>query len=64
MRDVPPLTMASYLAVETELIAVRHTGILPGPRIGECDRSCFLPYSLTARTPQPGRGRRGCGVPG
>jgi hypothetical protein len=38
MRDVPPLTMAFYLAVETELIAVRRTGILPGPRIGEFDR--------------------------
>jgi hypothetical protein len=38
MRDVPPLTTAFYLAVETELIAVRRTGILPGPRIGECDR--------------------------
>jgi hypothetical protein len=38
MRDVSPLTMAFYLAVETELIAVRRTGILPGRRIGECDR--------------------------
>jgi hypothetical protein len=38
MRDVPPLTKAFYLAVETELIAVRRTGILPGPRIGDCDR--------------------------
>jgi len=38
MRDVPPLTMAFYLAVETELIAVRRSGIVPGPRIGECDR--------------------------
>lgn len=38
MRDVPPLTMAFDLAVETELITVRRSGILPGPRIGECDR--------------------------
>jgi hypothetical protein len=38
MRDVPPLMNAFYLAVETELVAVRRSGILPGPRIGDCDR--------------------------
>ena len=38
LRDVPRLTMAFYLAVETELIAVRRSGIRPGPRIGDCDR--------------------------
>jgi hypothetical protein len=38
MRDVPPLTKAFYLAVETVLVAVRRSGILPGPRIGDCDR--------------------------
>jgi hypothetical protein len=38
MRDVPPLTKAFYLAVEIELVAVRRSGILPGPRIGDCDR--------------------------
>src|SRR6266496_3085685 len=38
MRDVPPLTKAFYLAVETELVAVRRSGILPGPRVGDCDR--------------------------
>src|SRR6266536_403181 len=39
MRDVPPLTKAFYLAVETELVAVRRSGILPGPRIADCDRT-------------------------
>jgi hypothetical protein len=38
MRDVPPLTKAFYLAVKIELVAVRRSGILPGPRIGDCDR--------------------------
>src|SRR6266542_3626165 len=38
MRDVPPITKAFYLAVETELVAVRRSGILPGPRVGDCDR--------------------------
>jgi hypothetical protein len=43
MRDVPPLTKAFYLAVETELIAVRRAGIMPGPRIGDCDRLDHVP---------------------
>jgi hypothetical protein len=38
MQDVPPLAKAFYLAVETELVAVRRSGIVPGPRIGDCDR--------------------------
>jgi hypothetical protein len=43
MRDVPPITKAFYLGVETELVAVRRSGILPGPRIGDCDRLDHVP---------------------